>query len=230
MFSSWYVVDETNNSFNLTRCSDQHVTTIELATGNYPYKTLYQNINTIFGKNICNWDKVKNKLYFTFTVEEPYALSFNNKSYELLGFNNSTYAGSMIESENVLNPLFKMDTICLNIYGINPYRTYNIDNMNGKEMKVSSLLMAIPFNGAPYDVFTWTNVNSEYKLFVYDKEIQQLRFVLTDFDGNELDFLPDFTFTLKVDTNILESEDKTLQTLERILEYTRLSFIAQNIK
>jgi hypothetical protein len=115
MFASWYSVDENNNSFNIKRSSDQHTTTIELAHGNYPFKTLYQNINLIFGSNICNWDKVKNKLYFTFT--DPHSISFNNKSYEVLGFNNETYTGTVIDGVYVLNPLLKMDTVCLNIYG-----------------------------------------------------------------------------------------------------------------
>jgi hypothetical protein len=227
-FHDFYIVNDDNNSFMLTKLSNATSKVVTLPNGNYPYSTLYKTINSLYGSNICTWDSVRNKLKFTF--DDPHKLTFINGSYEILGFDIGEYTGTSIESVNVLNHSANISTICVQLGNVQPYKCYNLDNMYTKEANVSSLLMAIPVDAVPFGLFNYTNSGSEFKLFVHDKRLQQLRFTLTDCLGNPLKMLPDFTMSLKVETYIEEDEDVQLQTLQKILEYTRLDFISKHVK
>ena len=220
MFRSWYDVNDTNNK--LTIAGNQ----ITLPHGNYPYKLLHQTINALYGSQVCSFNKARNTFKFSFNT--PSTITFDNASYELFGFNNETYTGTTIESVNVLNPFNNIDSICLHINGVQPYRCYNLDNIEGDGMRVSDILCCMPFTTAPYDMFNYVNVNSEYKMFVFDKMIQELKFNITDFNNNPIT-LPDFTFTLKVETFLYQEEDEHLQTLKKLLEYTKMNFLSKRL-
>jgi hypothetical protein len=165
-----------------------------------------------------------------FHFAEPYELSFNNQSYEVLGFNNSTYTGTLIESVSVLNPMAKIQNICVHIDGIQPYRCYNLHNLHGDTVEISNLLMAIPYTNPPFDVFSFSNQSSEFRMFINDKRIQTLNIRLTDFEGNDLTFIPECTMCFKLETYIQTDEDEVLQTLKKLLEYQRMSFLSKHLK
>lgn len=229
MFWGWYAVNDTNNTFYLRRISNNTLTTITLPYGNYTYKQLVQTINTIFGSDVCVFNKIKNTMRFNFN--ELYELSFSSQSYEILGFNNDTYTGSTLESVNVLNPMSKIQNICVHIDGLQPYRCFNLDNINNDEsIQISSLLGVIPYTNPPFDVFSYTNSNNEFRMFIYDKRIQSLNIRLTDFDGNELLFMPDCVMSFRIETFIQTDEDEVLQTLKKILEYSRMTLLSKHLK
>jgi hypothetical protein len=228
MFWDWYAINDTNNSFSFRRISNNTVTVINLPSGNYTYKLLYQTINALFGSDVCVFNKLKNTMKFHFA--EPYELSFNNQSYEVLGFNNSTYTGTLIESVSVLNPMAKIQNICVHIDGIQPYRCYNLHNLHGDTVEISNLLMAIPYTNPPFDVFSFSNQSSEFRMFINDKRIQTLNIRLTDFEGNDLTFIPECTMCFKLETYIQTDEDEVLQTLKKLLEYQRMSFLSKHLK
>ena len=227
VYCSWYNVNDNNNTFTLKRVSNNQSTTITLPHGNYPFKLLYQTINSLYGSNICTFNKVSNKFVFSFS--EPYTLTFNDNSYQLLGFSNTSHTGTTITSDAVINPFSNLDNICVHLQGVQPFRAYNLDNMQGTDLVVSDLLCAIPFTTAPYDMFNYVNTNSEYKMFVYDKSLQNIRFVITDFNNNHLSNLPDFTMCLKVETFLYEEEDEQLHMLKKILEYTKLNYLSKHL-
>lgn len=227
-FHDFYIVNDDNNTFSITKLSNGFKKTITLPNGNYPYSTLYKTINTLYGANVCTWDMVKNKLIFTF--EEPHKLSFDNASHQILGFVNADHTGTRLEGDYVLNHGASISNICIQLGEVQPYRCYNLSNMYTKEANVSSLLLAIPVDSVPFGLFSYSNNNSEFKLFVHDKRIQQLHFTMTDFNGNKLTMLPEFTMSLKVETFIEEDEDVQVQLLHKILEYTKLSFLSRNLR
>jgi hypothetical protein len=220
-------VNDTNKSFTTTRVSDNTSQTITLPTGNYPYKLLYQTINLLVGSQVCSFNKIKNK--FRFTFDEQYTLAFNDRSYELLGFSNEIHSGNVIESDKVLNPFGVLDNICIHLKGVQPYRAYNLDNMEGSEVVVSDLLCAIPFTSAPYDMYSWTNTGNQYQMYIYDQSLQSLGFKISDFRNEALTYLPNFTMTLKVETYQTYDEDESLQTLKKILEYTKMNFLSKHL-
>jgi uncharacterized protein YxjI len=92
------------------------------------------------------------------------------------------------------------------------------------------MVCAIPFTSAPYDIFTFSNSGDNFKMFIYDKNIQKLNFKITDFDGNDLTYIPDYTMCLKIDTYIEQEEDEQLQISKKILEYTRMNFLTKHLK
>jgi hypothetical protein len=207
--------------------SNNTTTNITLPTGNYPYKLLYQTINALAGSNICSFNKIKNK--FRFTFDELHTISFIDNSYELLGFTNDTHAGTIIESDEVLNPFNQLDNVCVHLSGVQPYRAYNLDNMVGTDVVVSDLLCAIQFTSAPYDMLNWVNVSNQYQMYIHDKSIQRLNFKITDFKNELLTYLPNFNMTLKVETYQSYDEDEQLQTLKKILEYTKMNFLSKHL-
>lgn len=227
-FHDFYIVNSDNDTFSITKMSNGFKKTITLPNGNYPYSTLFKTINTLYGANVCTWDMVKNKLIFTF--EEPHTLSFDNASHQILGFVNADHTGTRLEGDYVLNHGASISNICIQLGEVQPYRCYNLDNMYTKEANVSSLLLAIPVDSVPFGLFSYSNNNSEFKLYVHDKRIQQLHFTMTDFNGNKLTMLPEFTMSLKVETFIEEDEDVQVQLLHKILEYTKLSFLSRNLR
>jgi hypothetical protein len=235
VYCSWYNVNDTNKSFTITRVSNNTTTNITLPTGNYPFKLLYQTVNALAGSNICSFNKIKNK--FRFTFDEPHTITFNDTSYELLGFtagsspSMTTQIGVgqaarwQIESDDFLNPFNELDNLCVHLSGVQPYRSYNLDNMIGTDVVVSNLLCPIPLTTAPYDMLNWVNVGNQYQMYIYDKSIQSLNFKLTDFKNEPLTYLPNFNMTLKVETFQTYDEDKRLITLKKILEYTKMNFL-----
>lgn len=227
MYCDWYVVNDTNNNFSIRKLSNNETINITIPTGNYPYKTLYQTINLLYGSKVCNFSKIQNKFFFTFS--EPHQITFQDKSKEILGFTNNAYTGSVIMSDYVLNPTKLLDSICVSMNGVQPYKCYNLSNNNGF-IEISNMLCAIPFVSAPYDIFTYSNTGDNFKLFVFDKNIQKLSFRITDFDGNDLTYIPEFTMCLKVDTYIEQDEDEQLQVSKKILEYTKMNFLTKHLR
>jgi hypothetical protein len=227
VYCSCYNVNDTNKSFTITRMSDNAVTNVTLPVGSYPYKLLYQTINLLAGSDVCSFNKIKNKFRFTFT--ESHTISFNDKSFELLGFSNNTHAGTVIESDEVLNPFNQLDNLCVHLSGVQPYRAYNLDIMVSSDVVVSDLICAIPFTTSPYDMLNWVNVGNQYQMYIHDKSIQSLNFKITDFKNEPLTYLPNFTMTLKVETYQTYDEDETLQTMKKILEYTKMNFLSKHL-
>lgn len=219
-------MNDDNNSFTITRVRDNHTINITLPVGNYPYKLLYQTINLIAGGNICTFDKIKNK--FRFTFDEPHSITFNDNSYKVLGFTNSNHTGTMLVSNEVMNPYNQLDNLCVHLTGVQPYRAYNLDNMVSTDIVVSNLLCAIPFNASPYDMLNWVNTGNQYQMYIHDKRIEHLRFRITDFKNAPLSFIPNFTMTLKVETYKTFDEDESLITLRKILEYTKMNFLSKH--
>ena len=226
LYNSVYLLNETNKSFNLKRLSDNHTTTVNMRAGNYPYRTLAQYINMYMGFDVCAWDKVQNK--FSFTFSEPFEITFNDESYKTLGFTNTAHSGISFISDNILNPTAHIQNLCVHLRGLTPYKCYNVDNIDGQS-KISDLLMVIPYNIVPFDVFTYTNHGNHFNMYFFEKSIQQLSLTITDMDGNIIDDLPEYVVTFEINTYIEEEENTTLQTLQKILEYTRLSFLSKYI-
>ena len=226
-FQDWYNITTENNTFTLTKVSDSSAMMVVLPTGNYPIKTLVSTINTIWGSKICSWNKVKNLLYFTF--DEPYTLTFDNASYEVLGFENTAYTGSVFSSVNVLNPMAHLQNIVVRINGLMPYKCYNLEN-TGNNLTISNILMSIPFDNTPFDMFSYTNDNNEFRMYFHDKRVMRFTISLTDYEGNPLTFIPDWTATFKIETFMEEEEDEQLQVLKKMLEYTKMSFLSKHLK
>jgi hypothetical protein len=179
------------------------------------------------GSTVCSFNKIKNK--FRFTFDEQHRLTFNDNSSELLGFTSGTYTGTIIESDEVVNPFHQLDNICVHLSGVQPYKAYNLDNMESSEVVVSDLLCAIPFNAPPYDMLNWVNTGNQYQMYVHDKSIQSLTFKITDFKNTPLKYLPNFTMTLEIETFQSYDEDEELQTLKKILEYTKMNFLSKHV-
>lgn len=223
-FHDWYNITEANNAFTFLKVSNGSFVNVVLPTGNYPIKNLCETINALYGVKICYWNKIKNILYFSFA--EPHTLSFVNASYEVLGFDNTTYTGTTISSVNVLNPM-DIKNLCVRVDGLMPHKCYNLDNTGGA-VRISNILCAIPYDCQPFDLFAWTNNNDEYKLYFSEKRVDRVSLRITDFDGNYLTFLPDYTASFKVETYRAEDEDEHLQILKRLLEINRMNLVSKH--
>ena len=227
LYSNQYLINDTNNSFTLVKVSDISYTNFVLPSGTYPYKTLADTINLLAGGKICTYNRVQNKLYFTFT--EPYTLIFNDLSYAILGFDNASYTGTSISSVYVLNPTVNIQNLCIHLKNLTPYKVYNIDNTKGYTT-ISDCLMVIPYRIEPFDTFYYENTGNQYVMFFNEKKIQELEIIITDMDGNEIVNLPDWTMTFQIDTHIDNDEQTIITLLTNIFEYTKLNFLSNYTK
>ena len=92
---------------------------------------------------------------------------------------------------------------------------------------VSNFLTLVAFSSRPFTNYTYTNQNNDFPLTVTQSTISSLDFLITDFEGDPLTYLPDFTSTLRFDVVDKATQvDPQISLLSQIRDYSRDSFVA----
>jgi hypothetical protein len=222
---TWYMVNDTNNTFTFTDLGSNWSKTVTLNQGNYPYRKLADAINEEYSGVFCEYLSPQNKLQFTFNT--PHSITFAGKSYQVLGFNsNETPQGSTITSTNQLQQGIQITEICLSLMGLAPYRdAFNIDTI-GNSIQISNVLLAMPFSVNPFEIMTFKNLNNQNTMFVNNKKVNTIRFTITDFDDNFLTFVPDFSMTIRVESFAIDTNgEKMVQQMDRLLDLNKLQLM-----
>jgi hypothetical protein len=130
--------------------------------------------------------------------------------YETLGFNyGETPSGTTIISSNVLIPL-KYPDIVMNLSNITPVDSMCTLTNIGGEIRPSNMLATIGVNGSPFQLIRYCPNNSgERGLYSSDNSLNALEISFTNIDGVALTYLPEHSFTLKIEVLQLEDEART---------------------
>jgi hypothetical protein len=222
---SWYMVNSTNNTFTFTNTITNTSTIISLDYGNYSYRKLADVINEQYNGVFCEYLVPQNKIQFTFS--QNHSITLSGKSYQVLGFNsNETPQGTTITSTNQLQQGTQITEVCLSLLGLAPYRdAFNLDTI-GKSIQISNVLLAMPFSVNPFEIMSFRNYNNQNTMFVANKKVNTIRFTLTDFDDNFLNFVPDYTMTIKVDTFAIDTNgEKMNEKMEYLIQLNKLQLM-----
>lgn len=227
-YRSWYIVNTGYNKISFTNLETSDTTVVTIPPGNYNYKNLASQISLLYPAVVCTWEVAPNVLKFSFA--ENHEVSFPDKSYQVLGFNQgAVLTGTSITSQNVLKPTTN-DHICIHLKNVTQDYSFNLDNNSGVTMSVSDILLAMPVTSQPYDLLVWRNYNDEFPIYIKEKKLSSLRFWFTDFDNNFLDYIPDCQMCLRIDTYRVKEDDTMSNSLNDISKFIKLSFLSQQLR
>ena len=214
-------VNSTNNSLTFINHSNQH-TTVIIPNGSYNVYELIKVIQQQYPlMSSATFDKSRNYFIFNFFVE--HRIIFNGKSRDIFGFSEDVLTPSTtITSTKPAKPN-SIDNIVFNLYGISPY-AHNLDNLGGN-LKFSHAIAVLEIDDIPYGTLRYNNLDGEFAISSHDKHIKSLHFVMTDTDGQVLNYanLPNFTFVLKIEYE--KVNDDMNNVLHEIKEYQRAVYL-----
>jgi hypothetical protein len=233
LYHAWYSIEEEYNQLTFVPAVGNAVT-VNIPPGNYTYVDLSRTISDLYPHAYCFYLRSQNKFRFSFT--QPHTIQFGDLSYRVLGFQSTegqqvttTQQGNnhIVFSTDVVKPPaneFVLQVTNLSIASPNLMTTPNGVNL-------SNFLASIAFNSRPFTYFTYINETEQFPLSVNQNEITSIDFLVTDFAGAPLTFLPHWTFTIKVDIvdNAQLAQNPMIDILDEIRNYSRDTFISQMI-
>lgn len=195
---SWYNVSEENenNTFTLYSANDNVIYEITLESGSYNVNQLKDALNKLLDKEyVVSYNSITNK--YTFTASNPNNYIEGGVAEQLLGLEYGVnHTGTFTSTRPV--DMTSINTVYLHsdIAKVNEI----FDNLNNKVMAGSTILARIPISVAPFSNINYTNylnTNDGIKLAV--KQLDSIRFFLTDERGNKLNLTSNFTMVLKLE-------------------------------
>lgn len=215
-------VNSTNNKITFINSSNVS-TTITIDNGTYTvYELIKQLQNQYPALTSATFDKSQN--HFIFTFNNNHRITFLGKSNELFGFSgNITTPSLTVESDLTAKPN-PIDQIVIHMSGITPVWA-NLDNLNTEECTLSNILSVIDLDQIPYGTLYYINDNSEFQISIQDNQIKTLNILLTDINGNTLDYcnITDYSMILKIE--FVKNNDDMVNLLNDIREYSKMGFL-----
>jgi hypothetical protein len=206
-YFSWYQITSGFNTITFTNNVTNAVTVVTIPDGNYSFYNLARKISAVYPSCQCTWLVDQN--IFSFVFSQNHTITFDGM-YETLGFNyGETPSGTTIISSNVLIPL-KYPDILMNLNNITPVDSMCTLTNIGGEIRPSNMLATIGVNGSPFQLIRYCPNNSgERGLYSSDNSLNALEISFTNIDGVALNYLPEHSFTLKIEVLQLEDEART---------------------
>ena len=222
IYHSWYNISDQFNTLAITNTSTLQTTSRSVPPGNYTYTDLARAITGLFDDAVpgiqCRYLRSQNKLQLTFPSQHQ--LSFVDGSYKALGFvQGETPISTLVDgvhtitSSRVLRPMDSSEFV-LQIVNLSPVSTNFNTSPGGTQ--TSNFLAAVSFDSRPFTTFNWKNDNDLFPMAVAQTDITSITFLVTDFDGNTLTFLPDFTFSLAIDVLDTPQQDPSVPLLNQM--------------
>ncbi|MGH8467020.1 MAG: hypothetical protein ACRER5_23000, partial [Pseudomonas sp.] len=141
-----------------------------------------------------------------------------------LGFDTEPGPGSVVISQRAIVPL-AFTSIKILLSGISPDGSaWNYTTSPGALLQPTSCMAMFPVDAQPFTWLRYDNTDGSFQQPVADKNITQLRFHLTDWDGQPLTALTRNYMVLKVDTykrtdpslGLLATAASSLKVLEHL--------------
>ena len=228
-YFSWYSVNEGFNTIYFTNLETNKTTTVSLHKGTYKYQQLQRAIRAAYPECGIFWNEMDNKFEFSFAV--PHRMEFDG-IYETLGFTlGAKPEGTLIEPTNSMLPM-PFTYIYVNLANVSPCNdSLNLDNFIG-DVRVSNVLARVPVNCAPFRNIFYQNVApDDTGIDTTESSLNRLDFVLTNADGVELTFLPDYEMTLRFQVYSQEDENTDMkQDIRTIRENVGDIFLHKMLK
>lgn len=219
-------VNSTNNQITFINTNNVS-TTITIDNGTYTVYEMAKQLQTKYpALTSSTFDKSQN--HFIFTFNNNHRITFLGKSNELFGFSgNITTPSLTIESDLTAKPN-PIDQIVIHMSGITPVWA-NLDNLNTEECTLSNILSVIDLDQIPYGTLYYINDNSEFQISIQDNQIKTLNILLTDINGNTLDYCNLQNFSMIIKIEFVKNNDDTVNLLNDIREYSRYSFLSHSL-
>ena len=229
-YFSWYVVTTNFNTITFTNNVTSAVTVVTIPDGNYSFYNLARKISAMYPSCTCTWLVDQNK--FSFVFSQSHTITFDG-IYETLGFNyGESHVGTTITSTNVLIPL-KYSDIVMNLSNITPVDSMVTLTNVGGEVRPTNILATIGVSGSPFQLIRYCPPNSgERGLYSSDNSLNALEVSFTNIDGVALTYLPEHSFTLKIEVLQLEDEARTnmMNDIEEIKGLLKDLFMIKALK
>ena len=239
-YNDIYNINETNNTLQFVRTTDDLITNITLPLGNYPYS----GASTTIGKAIASQYKLAGEdqvtiLYtmatnrLTFSFATPHEIVFTSDIWRVLGFTdseprNTTAAGTIESDVPVRGRIY--DRLYVKLKGVTP-TSFAFDNMFTEDIRLTNGLAAITITSPPYTFMNYVNQSAEeMAMYLANKAITKLRVEILDGStGAPATFLKnDIDMVLRIDT-FNNKPDGTEDKLDKMIEYLRYMFMMQGI-
>jgi hypothetical protein len=197
---------------------------VHLSIGNVPFQQIADGINAQCSAVNAAFDKYTNQLVFDLTGMQR--MRFLDNSWQALGFSSGAdIPGGGIVRGGTLRPPVLTDLV-VTLEGVSQAPPFNVSNLTGGPLDKSNVLLAIPVDCPPFAYFTWESPLGAFSMVLTEKRLSQLRFILTDFNGNLLTNMPHHRLVLRFEIEkAREDTAQLLAALGDIKKYSRLSLL-----
>lgn len=211
-------------------------TTITIPEGTYKYVVLAAQITTLYPACTCSYNSRLNKFQFDFATN--HTLIFPSEAYKILGFSASGWTTPTTSISSTTRLRVKpYDNILISLFGVSPMaETFDnnkvVSGQPGKYLQQSNILACILANNPPNTITSWdAQTHTGLDMWINDRSINKLRFVLTDEGMNPLTYLKnECIMILKVEIwDTRENDEAIVKELMKLSEYNKLSFISNNL-
>lgn len=197
--------------------------------GTYTYQRLAKTISNLISVPV-SWDVELNAMTFVFNVST--SIRFDGIG-EVLGFDaNTTYTGTQITSLRAMHPV-EPTHVMIHLNNVSPVEDHlNLSNHSG-EVRVANVLAKVLINASPFQLISYNQVLENDGLYTGDNTLQNLEFLITDNDGNQILDLPEHELVLRIESEDIDNYDQKSmiaelkeikQTLKDIFMYKALRF------
>lgn len=227
------------NSLNNVQAGQNVITvggqTRTLQAGNYKIMDVQKAFNALALQVSMTYLPIQNKWSYTSISQTSLTLTFSPNLAYLFGLRPTSpsftiAAGATVTSPYTVVPMYINDLV-MHMSGVLVGPPVNIGNLGPiKGTTTSQILGIIPLRAAPGHLSIYQNVNNTCQAQIYDGDVQEMSFKLTDLSGTIIQDLPEWTAIIKVDIYKRPVNDPSLSTLQSILEFTRLNFMSKALK
>lgn len=242
MVSSWYFVNQTNNTFTVVQSSlasiDDIISEIDftIPDGNYTFKglaaTIQQLIQNSYSGVLVSWDNKTNKLVFTFPTTSKWFISFdrleNPAKFPMGLIDDNIYSNinGVITSQVPLSSTLSKN-IMLYCDNLSPMKdSLSVQTKNSELCEPTNALLSIVNNFSPFDIIKFENNNNLYSLHVCEKTLENLTFSIKDENGNLLRYVSDWNASIRIDTlQDAGFETSLMDEIRSIKDYLRMMFL-----
>ncbi len=207
---TWYNVQETNRSFQITVNGTTHDVLLDL--GSFHALQLRDHLNTKLSPYGVTVSFTETSSQFTFVMANPVVVNLlvfgSTGAHRLLGFERSSsnaFTAGTLKSVKAVSTMFT-DALYLHCDLLNS----NIDRRagDGTTFHLSTAFAKIMINTSPFNNIIFQNVNDDYMLNLLDHRVNQMHFWITTVEHGRITLNDDFSFTMKVE--VFEDDEKTL--------------------
>jgi hypothetical protein len=224
---SWYLI---NDNFNTIQFVDGNnvSTTIVVPKGSYNYFDLCKTISLLYPSMPVLYKPIQNQVFFASATNQK--ITFSAGIAEILGFQpNFQYSGDVISSVMVCTPM-AITHIILGITNLPPCdANVNLTNLTG-DIAPSYQIATVPITHvSPFHEITWENI-LDFGMFTSDNKLTNFDFEVMSEDGNEITFIPDHRFTLRIDVYDIEEYDDMHRAVDEINQTVKNLFLHKYLK
>ena len=224
----WYTVNAGFNAILFENLATNTSTSVVVPPGTYAYHDLVKIINGLYPGTKARYLDAQNAV--SFSAASQHRVTMSQGIAEILGFEpNVPYEGVAIKSIKPCSPMATTHII-LNVTNLPPLDSnVNLTNLSGA-ITPSSMLAVVPITATPpFHEIVWQN-DLDFGMWTSDYKLTSLDFELVNEDGNELTFIPDHRFTLRLDVFDIGDNDPLHRDVADIRNDVRNLFLHKYLR